>query len=250
MTLNTMAAPAPAIAAAPDASRALPAPSGACALQTHGLDLVLLPGRALWWPQAQMLFVADLHFGKASTFRRAGLPVPGGTTQDNLQRLTALLEMTQANHLVFLGDLLHARSGADAALWTALAHWRQRHAATQVTLVRGNHDWHAGDPPAALGIALVNEPWQPVAGSPLFGCHHPQSVAGGLALAGHLHPTTQLYGTARDRLRVPCFVLSGGQLVLPAFGAFTGTAPTRWPAGAQLFAIGSDQVLRLPPGRL
>lgn len=226
-----------------------PSPVGACHVHTHGLDLVLLPGRALWWPRAQMLFVADLHFGKASTFRRAGMPVPGGTTQDNLQRLSALLSETQARRLVFLGDLLHARSGADAALWSALAQWRDLYADTALTLVRGNHDWHAGDPPASLGIALVDEPWQPVADTALFGCHHPHNVPGALALAGHLHPTAQLYGSGRDRLRVPCFVLQDDQLVLPAFGAFTGTAPTRWPAKARLFAIGGEQVLPLPAGR-
>ncbi len=224
-------------------------PTGAHQLLTHGLNLWLLPGRAVWWPQADMLFVADLHFGKASTFRRAGLPVPQGTTQDNLQRLAVLIEQTQARHLVFLGDLLHARSGADAALWRALAHWHALHADTAMTLVRGNHDLHAGDPPAALGIALVDEPWRPVPGAALAGCHHPQSVVGTLALAGHLHPTAQLFGSGRDRLRVPCFVLQGDQLILPAFGAFTGTAPTRWPADTRLFAVGGEQVHALPTRR-
>lgn len=220
--------------------------SGALPLRTHGLDLVLLPGRALWWPLAGMLFVADLHFGKSSTFRRAGLPVPCGTTQDNLQRLSDLLAQTHAHHLVFLGDLLHARSGADAALWSALAQWRELHAKLALTLVRGNHDWHAGDPPASLGIALVNEPWQAVVGAPLFGCHHPQNVAGALALAGHLHPTVKLYGLGRDRLRMPCFVLQEGQLVLPAFGAFTGTAAQSAAAPAQRFAVVDGQVLAVP----
>ncbi len=224
-------------------------PAGACHLSTHGLNLWLLPGCAVWWPQAAMLFVADLHLGKASTFRRAGLPVPRGTTQDNLQRLSRLLHDTQARHLVFLGDLLHARSGADAALWQAMAGWRARHRDTDVTLVRGNHDVHAGDPPAVLGITLVNEPWHPVPDAALCGCHHPQSVVGTLALAGHLHPTAQLFGSGRDRLRVPCFVLNGDQLVLPAFGAFTGTASTRWPEHARLFAVGGEQVLPLPRGR-
>ena len=234
---------APAGAAITSAVAAPLAISGAHPLHTHGLDLMLLPGRAVWWPQAHMLFTADLHFGKASTFRRAGLPVPGGTTQDNLQRLTGLLEQTQARHLVFLGDLLHARSGADAALWQALASWRAQLAGMDMTLVRGNHDWHAGDPPASLGIALVNEPWQPVQGQPLFGCHHPQTVPGALSLAGHLHPTATLHGAARDRMRVPCFLLCDGQLVLPAFGAFTGSSAVSASASAQRFAVVDDQVL-------
>ena len=222
-------------------------PAGAYALHSHGLELLLLPGRAVWWPLAHMLLVADLHLGKASTFRRAGLPVPSGTTQNNLQRLTCLLAQTNARHLVFLGDLLHARSGADAALWTAVAQWRGLHPSVALTLVRGNHDWHAGDPPASLGITLVDEPWQPLPDAPLFGCHHPQSVAGGLVLAGHLHPTAQLYGTGRDRLRVPCFVLHDGQLVLPAFGAFTGGMASTASPSARRFAVVEQQVLAIAP---
>ena len=69
----------------------------------------------LWWPAARMVMVADVHFGKAATFRRAGQPVPHGTTADNLARLDALLAATGADHLVFLGDFLHARSGAAGA---------------------------------------------------------------------------------------------------------------------------------------
>ena len=221
-------------------------PAGAFLLEDGGESLWLLPGRAVWWPAAQALFVADLHFGKAATFRRAGQPVPQGTTADNLTRLTALLHDTGARHLIFLGDLLHAASGRSDALWQALADWRAAHAAVRITLVRGNHDRHAGDPPAALGIELVDEPWAPLASAAVLGCHHPQSVAGALVLAGHLHPTVRVWGSGRDSLRLPCFVQTPGRLLLPAFGAFTGTAPTRWPADAQCFAATPEGVVRVP----
>ena len=221
-------------------------PKGGVLLEDASLQLWLLPGRAVWWPDAQALFVADLHFGKAATFRRAGQPVPPGTTADNLARLTVLLTETNAQHLCFLGDLLHARSGRSDALWDALGDWRAAHAAVRMTLVRGNHDQHAGDPPAGLNIELVDEPWAPLPGSPLRGCHHPQPVAGALVLAGHLHPTVRVQGGGRDSFRLPAFVQSPGQLLLPAFGAFTGTAPTRWPADAECFAVAADQVVRIP----
>ena len=108
---------------------------GAHRLEAAGLSLWLLPGRAVWWPAAGTLFVADLHFGKAATFRRAGLAVPEGTTADNLARLTHLLGSTGAHQLVFLGDLLHARSGRGDALWRALGDWRRAHAAVRMVLV-------------------------------------------------------------------------------------------------------------------
>ena len=227
---------------------ALP-PAGAHAITLPcGTALWLLPQRALWWPAARMAFVADLHFGKAATFRRAGQPVPHGTTADNLARLDAVLAATGAEHLVFLGDFLHARGGATSALWEQLLPWRERHADVAMTLVRGNHDLHAGDPPGWLGIALADEPWRPLASAGLLACHHPQRVAGATVLAGHWHPTSALRGRARDTVRLPCFAWLPGLMVLPAFGAFTGSSSEPIPAAARRFVVAGTQVHALPSG--
>ncbi|AOG21866.1 calcineurin-like phosphoesterase family protein [Acidovorax sp. RAC01] len=240
------AAPPPNELAPPPAAPAAPAGAQPLALPC-GTALWLLPQRAVWWPAERMVLVADVHFGKAATFRRAGQPVPHGTTGDNLARLDALLRATGAQHLVFLGDFLHARSGAADALWQQLQPWREQHAAVRMTLVRGNHDAHAGDPPAAMGIELANEPWAPVDGIPVLACHHPQKADGATVLAGHLHPTVTLRGMARDRLRLPCFAWSPGLLVLPAFGAFTGTSSVPLTPDARCFAVAADRVCPVPP---
>ena len=224
-------------------------PAGACPLALPcGTVLWLLPGRAVWWPEARSLFVADVHFGKAASFRHAGQPVPTGTTADNIARLDALLTATGAQRLVFLGDFLHARGGAQPALWQQLRAWRERHAQVAMDLVLGNHDHHAGTPPADLNIALQEEPWTPVPGMPLRAAHHPQAVAGHTVLAGHLHPSVVLHGPARDRMRLPCFAWQPGLLVLPAFGAFTGTHANALPAGAQVYAIAGTRVVQVPGG--
>jgi uncharacterized protein len=220
--------------------------SGAHAITLPGdTTLWLLPQRAVWWPAARMAFVADVHFGKAATFRRAGQPVPHGTTTDNLVRLDEVLALTGADHLVFLGDFLHARSGAAPALWQQLAPWRQGHAGVAMTLVRGNHDLHAGDPPALLNIALVDEPWQPMLGAELLACHHPQTVPGSTVLAGHWHPTVTLRGLARDTLRAPCFAWHAGLLVLPSFGAFTGGSTQPLLPDTHRFPVVAGQVRAL-----
>lgn len=225
-----------------------PAPPGAHALTLPGGTVLwLLPQRAVHWPATRTVFVADVHFGKAATFRRAGQPVPHGTTADNLARLDAVLAATGAQHLVFLGDFLHARSGADEPLWAQLLPWRARHAGIRMTLVRGNHDLHAGDPPAALAMALADEPWRPLANAELLACHHPLAVADGTVLAGHLHPTVTLYGLARDAARLPCFAFTPGLLVLPAFGAFTGTSSQSIAPQAQRFAVVGDRVAAIRP---
>ena len=54
--------------------------AGAASFVCRGERLHLLPERAVWWPAAGLLLVADVHLGKAATFRRLGQPVPAGTT--------------------------------------------------------------------------------------------------------------------------------------------------------------------------
>ena len=88
-------------------------------------------------------------------------------------------------------------------------------------------------------------------GVPLQAAHHPQAVAGHTVLAGHLHPSVVLHGPARDRMRLPCFAWQPGPpglLVLPAFGAFTGTHANALPAGAQAYAIAGTRVVQVPGG--
>ncbi len=56
-----------------------------------GERLVVLAERALYWPRRRTIIIADPHFGKAATFRQAGIPVPHGTTATDLDRLRRLL---------------------------------------------------------------------------------------------------------------------------------------------------------------
>lgn len=220
--------------------------TGSHALQIAGEAVQLLPERALWWPAAGTVFVADVHLGKAATFRARGIPVPGGTTQGNLQRLTGLLDGLGAQRLVVLGDFLHAAEARNPALLEALGGWRARHAGVAMVLVRGNHDGHAGDPPPHLDIAVVDEPWHT---GPFAGCHHPQAHPTQHVLAGHVHPSTVLRGPGRDAVRLPCFAVTGQLTLLPAFGLFTGSAGLASAPERCLFAVGGGRVWPVPAGR-
>lgn len=213
------------------------------AARVAGETVLLLPEKALYWPAQKMLIVADIHFGKAAAFRALGVPVPRGTTTENLTGLDALVDAHGAEHIVFLGDFLHARAAHASATQQAMLAWRERRSGLRLTLVRGNHDRHAGDPPAWLGARIVEEPWSL---GPFACCHHPQHRAGQWVLAGHLHPTAVLYGGGRDALRMPCFVAEPGLLVLPAFGEFTGGHAVPAAPGRQRFAVGAGRVWALP----
>lgn len=218
-------------------------PAHHATVQWANETLHLLPDHALLWPAKKTLFIADLHLGKAAAYRKLGQPVPAGSTQDNLHRLTQLITAHRPQHLVFLGDFLHAAAGRTPELMQALHHWRQQHAAQRMTLVRGNHDDRAGDPPAQLQIEVVNEPWLL---GPFAACHHPQTHTTHFVLAGHDHPVVHLRGPGRDRLRLPCFVSDARQATLPAFGAFTGGHAVESRPGVVLHAVGGGRVWAVP----
>jgi DNA ligase-associated metallophosphoesterase len=206
-----------------------------------GERVVLLPERALFWPRTATLVAADFHWGKGAAFRAAGIPVPVGSTGDDLARLDAALLRTCARRLVVLGDLFHARAGRIAGRTLAeLRRWRALRAELEFMLVRGNHDRHAGDPPDDLRINCVNPP----AFLPPFALRHePAESPGAYTLAGHLHPGIVLAGAALRRERLPCFWLTPQAAVLPAFGGFTGLAPVRPGPDDRVFVVAEDDVI-------
>jgi uncharacterized protein len=207
-----------------------------------GERVLLLAERALHWPRAATVFVADVHLGKGAAFRAGGVAVPRGATAADLARLTCLLHATRATRLVVLGDFLHAANGRVAALDAAFQEWRGAHADVAITLVRGNHDAKAGDPPSPWRVEVVTEPHLL---SPFMLCHEPVKPRAGFALCGHVHPGVHLSGSAFDSARLPCFVVGRRHVLLPAFGRLTGLAPVgRRPdetriaiAGARLFVL-------------
>jgi len=211
-------------------------------VDARGEELLLLPERAVFWPRARTLLIADAHFGKAASFRAAGVPVPHGTTADALTRVDALLEHTAARRIVFLGDFLHAKEGRSPNTVHALAEWRARHPSIAMTLVRGNHDRRAGDPPPEIAIDCVDAPH---CDEPFAFLHHPRAISGTYVLAGHLHPAAVMIGPARQRERLACFWLGSEVGVLPAFGDFTGVAEVSPVAGDRVFVIADESVVEV-----
>lgn len=226
----------------------------------------LLPDRGVYWPRRRTLLVADLHLGKPNVFRVAGIPVPDSCPSD-LARLSTLIRVHAPERLVILGDLLHAKAAHSTQLLDALAAWRAAHRALDILLIRGNHDTHAGDPPASLGFRIENEPFADVGDASIKFRHFPPpslkigrnradpsaraGAAGSpssgttrlsLALCGHLHPAVRLNGPVSS-LRADCFYLAPGALVLPAFGAFTGSKVIVPSARDRVFVVGEREVI-------
>ena len=200
--------------------------------------------RALYWPAADALLVADLHLGKGEVFRRAGIGVPRGGTAADLARLSALLAATGAGRLLVLGDLLHGALHESAGWRSDWQAFRERHTDVCIDVLAGNHDRALRDADAfenaaVLGVRLLQD------GTIERGitlCHEPRHASNGAAsLCGHLHPAQHINGLGR----LPAFWWRAGQrqLVLPAFSTFTGRIAQRPAAGDALFACAGHRVL-------
>ncbi len=209
-----------------------------------GVDVELLPDKALFLPDSRTLIVADVHWGKAATYRSLGVPVPHGTTRTGLDRLDALLTVTCAEQLLVLGDLIHARAGMQPHTIATLERWRESRRTLRIALVRGNHDYRAGDPPASLDIECVDAPLHV---GPFALCHHPCERDSGYVLAGHIHPVVQLRGRGRQKVTLPCFAFGSRSGLLPAFGEFTGGAVIDQRDFVRTFVIADDTVIPLEP---
>lgn len=181
--------------------------------------LLLLAEKAMYWPEHKLLFIADIHFGKAAAYRALGQPVPAGTTLKNLQRLDALLNKYQTDCIIFLGDFLHAPESHVASTIDIIHEWRKTRADIRCILIRGNHDKRAGDPPKQLQIEVVDEPFLI---APFAFQHSPMPVENYHVVAGHIHPSFLLHGKGHQKIRMPCFHHTAGLTVLPSFGEFTG----------------------------
>ena len=191
-------------------------------------DIVLLPGRAAFLPQTSTVVCSDIHLGKAATFRHAGMPIPEGSAQRDLQRLTAIIQTYNARRLLIAGDLFHARSGCTEHVLDEFSVFceqvRQSHN-TEVVLVLGNHERSLGKKfrPHEIGIKRCEKE---IIEPPFRFIHDHQSHFDAqpdyFTIAGHVHPTVTIKGTSGDRLTCRCFVTTGTTLLLPAFGSFTG----------------------------
>jgi DNA ligase-associated metallophosphoesterase len=222
--------------------------SGAKRLAHPDTALWLLPEGVVYDQTHRSLFIADVHLGKADTFRRLGVPVPNGSNQRSLERISQLLARYDVAELVFLGDLLHDYLPGSHALYAQLSQWRAQYSDVQMTLVIGNHDRKAGSLPPQCGIESV------VSGTVSNGLcllHEPTLPArhtGEYGLAGHIHPVTRIRSRA-DSVRVKCFWVQSELLVLPAFGEFTGGYRIQVARSDSVYITDGEVVHRLPNQR-
>lgn len=180
--------------------------------------LILLPQKALYWKEQNILVISDVHFGKSGHFRKHGIAVPDTVNKTNIKRLEELVEYILPQKILFLGDLFHSEINAEVELFKS---WRKSHSGIEMILTIGNHDILTRFEFEKMGLECVNQyEMEP------FVFMHDESgseIPSHYPVTGHIHPAVKLAAKGRQRVYIPCFFFGESHCMLPAFGTFTGS---------------------------
>ncbi|MCA1751689.1 MAG: ligase-associated DNA damage response endonuclease PdeM [Cryomorphaceae bacterium] len=184
----------------------------------EGLRLELLAKKAIMIPSKSALLIADVHLGKVNHFRKNGIPVPEPAGQNNLKRLSQIIDSEGPKEVIFLGDLFH--SSANRA-WPEFAEFMAGFPKVKFTLVVGNHDILGRHVFEDAGMTVVDH----LKLGPLWLTHDRSERDEMFNLYGHIHPAVRLRGSGKQYLKVPCFFFNLKERygILPSFGDFTGS---------------------------
>lgn len=203
----------------------------------EGQTLVLHPSGAMFWKENEMLVISDVHLGKVSHFRKHGSAIPQQALKGNFLKLDLIVGFFDPQKIVFLGDLFHSYINNE---WELFKSWLEDISAG-VILVEGNHDVISPLKYEELGVQVTPEL---IVRKFLF-THHPEEKAGFFNFSGHLHPGIKINGRGRQQLKLPCFFRRRDQMILPAFGEFTGNHIIAPKAGDEVYLMTKEEVILL-----
>ena len=201
-------------------------------------EFVLLPDRAVLRTSDNTLLIADPHFGKATHFRQAGIPVSDDVFLNDLLRLEKLIGKYAVRRVIVLGDFFHSTHNSE---WNRFNEWLIGSELEEWLIVPGNHDRYTKNE-IHCGKCLVTVSHYEEKG---FVFTHEPCATDLPSFCGHLHPGIRLHGKANQSLRLPCFFITGNQMILPAFGSFTGLAIQRPVEGDRVYAIAGERVVEV-----
>jgi DNA ligase-associated metallophosphoesterase len=207
-------------------------------INIHGQHFILHPLKAIYWLEKEALLLADMHMGKVTHFRKAGLAVPREKIRENLEILHVLMDEFHPKNIYFLGDLFHSDYNQEVKL---LVDFIDRFPVTDFHLITGNHD--------LPGFVRAIEDRIEVSGQVLIDGfslqHEPGEDTTAFQICGHIHPAVKLKGPSKQYAKLPCFYLTQNMLVLPSFGSFTGNKAIEPLKGDRVFVVAGEEVVEV-----
>jgi len=191
----------------------------------------------MYWENQQMLIVADLHLGKIEHFRKHGSALPDLSNAIDYINLEQNIFKFKPKTVVFLGDLFHSALNKS---WFIFQEWVKRQP-VGFTLIVGNHDVIPVSKFEELGFSVLHN----FKASSLCLTHIPEDCGDNFNICGHIHPGFKLRGKGRQFLNLSCFYQKVNQLILPAFGQFTGNYYITPEENEHIYVCSEDEVIQV-----
>lgn len=198
-------------------------------------EFILHPTGVVFWTAKSILLISDVHLGKIMHFRKHGAAIPEHSVFRNFEQLDKAYDYFQPQTIIFLGDLFHSKKNNE---WDLFAEWVSKTEA-KIVLVAGNHDVIDPKHYTNLNIEVYSE----LQIERFLLTHHPEEREGFFNFSGHIHPGITLRGMGKQFLKLPCFFQKPNQMILPAFGQFTGKYYLIPEARDCVYAIAKDEVI-------
>lgn len=200
-------------------------------------NFILHPCGAAFWEEKKILLISDLHLGKVSHFRKHGMAIPEKAIPENFKRLSNILELFDAETIIFLGDLFHSKMNKE---WNLFSDWTKR-IKNQIILVEGNHDIISKKNYIDLHIEIYSE----LIIHDFLLTHHPTERENLFNFCGHIHPGIKLKGLGKQFLSLSCFFRKTNQMIFPAFGEFTGNFYLIPEENDKVYALAKGEVIEI-----
>lgn len=194
--------------------------------------------RAAFWEKEKALILSDLHIGKTAHFRKNGIALANEIMKNDLNRLSILITYFNPEKLIVVGDLLHAGDNSDV---DEFCNWRNRYPDLQFYLIEGNHDKISKAVEAKLCLSSKSKH---IEINEFYFIHDFDKKIENFQITGHIHPGITLHSAIKN-IRLPCYVLTSNQLLLPAFSEFTGLDTKNIPKGGQFFVFTDTEIYEI-----
>ncbi len=194
--------------------------------------------RALFWKKKKALILSDLHIGKTAHFRKNGIALSDQIFDNDLQRLSVLIEYFKPEKFLVVGDLLHAgdNSGVDK-----FCEWKNQFPNLEFHLIEGNHDKISKKLEAKLCLNFRDEFLEI---NDFIFVHDFQKKNEKFQITGHIHPGFVINSSVKN-IKLPCFVVSEHQLLLPAFSEFTGLDTKNLPKKGRFYVFTDAEIYEI-----
>lgn len=207
-------------------------------ITTQNEIFTLTNQRALFWGKEKALIFSDLHVGKTAHFRKNGIALANQIMKNDLERLSILIEYFQPEKFIIVGDLLHAGDNSDV---DQFCEWKNQYPKIKFCLVKGNHDRISKTLEKKLCLDFKNSSLEI---NDILFVHDFDKSNSKFQITGHIHPGFVINSMIK-KIKLPCFVITENQLLLPAFSEFTGLDTKNLPKKGRFYVFTDAEIYEI-----